>query len=133
VTNRVQKLRELKRQVSESGKRRSRSLVGDQIAESGLLDRSLLNRQIEIILEGLERAVIGSEIEHHLESFVDCIRQGDVPGAAEHTTALLSLDMDDLRKAALLSLMVRLASKRKFDPIATYVLANRTIYVTTPA
>jgi hypothetical protein len=38
--------------------------------------------------------------------------------------------LDDLRKAALLSLMVRLAGKRKFDPIASYILQNRKVFVT---
>jgi hypothetical protein len=37
--------------------------------------------------------------------------------------------LDDLRKAALLSLMVRLAGKRKFDPIASYILQNREVFV----
>ncbi len=49
---------------------------------------------------------------------------------AEHVCGLLSLQLDDLRKAALLSLMVRLAGKRKFDPIASYILQNREVFVT---
>jgi hypothetical protein len=38
--------------------------------------------------------------------------------------------LDDLRKAALLSLMVRLVGKRKFDPIAAYILQNQKVLVT---
>ena len=55
----------------------------------------------------------------------------DVPSTAKHVCALLNLELDDLRKAALLSLMVRLAGKRKFDPIASYILKNRHVFVTT--
>ena len=42
------------------------------------------------------------------------------------------MELDDLRKAALLSLMVRLTGKRKFDPIAAYILQNRKVFVTHP-
>ncbi len=54
-----------------------------------------------------------------------------MPQTAQHVCALLSLELDDLRKAALLSLMVRLAGKRKFDPIASYILQNQKVLVTT--
>lgn len=46
-------------------------------------------------------------------------------GAATEVCELLSLEVNDLRRAAVLSLMVRLAGKRKFDPIASYILENR--------
>ena len=54
-----------------------------------------------------------------------------MPATAKHVCALLNLELDDLRRAALLSLMVRLAGKRKFDPIASYILQNQKVFVTT--
>ncbi len=69
-------------------------------------------------------------IEKSLEDFLLSLHDGDVPGAAQHVCALLALELDDLRRAALLSLMVRLAGKRKFDPIAAYILQNQKIFVT---
>jgi hypothetical protein len=52
------------------------------------------------------------------------------PASGRQVIALLSLDLDDLRKAALLSLMVRWTGKQKFDPLAAYVLEKRATYVT---
>jgi hypothetical protein len=101
-------------------------LVGDHLTESGLLDRAVLNREIEIILDGAGGASLIPVLERHLEAFLAEILKGDVPGAAGHVTFLLSLELDDLRRAALLSLLVRLAGKRRFDPVASYVLENRT-------
>ena len=98
-------------------------------------DRAVLNQEIEAILEptaGLEAA--GNFPDHELvldsvETLVTAGRRGEVRQAAERVTALLSLDLDDLRKAALLSLMVRLTGKRKFDVVAAYVLEKRATYV----
>ena len=69
-------------------------------------------------------------MEQDLDAFLGALQEGDVPRTAKHVCALLSLELDDLRKAALLSLMVRLAGKRKFDPIAGYILQNREVFVT---
>jgi hypothetical protein len=55
---------------------------------------------------------------------------GDVAATAKHVCDLLSLELDDLHRAALLSLMVRLAGKRKFDPVAAYILENQKVFVT---
>ncbi len=68
-------------------------------------------------------------MEQSLEAFLGALLEGDVARTAEHVCTLLSLELDDLRKAALLSLMVRLAGKRKFDPIASYILQNREVLV----
>jgi hypothetical protein len=126
-----EKLQQLLREVSESGKRKSKSLVGDQLTESGLLDQAVLNEQIGVILEDASSNVSLAELmERHLEAFQDCIRQGNVPGASKIVCELLRLEANDLRRAALLSLMVRMAGKRKFDPVASYILENRAAQVT---
>jgi hypothetical protein len=102
-----------------------------ELTESGFLDRAVLNRQIAEILEGLaEEAGLAQWIERSLEAFLLCLHEGDVPRTARHVCALLSLELDDLRQAALLSLMVRLSGKRKFDPIAHYILQNQDVLVT---
>src|ERR1700676_2448485 len=69
-------------------------------------------------------------VEHNMETLVRASRRGEVMQAAENVIALLSLDLDVLQKAALLSLMVRLTGKRKFDPVAAYVLEKRAAYAT---
>jgi len=121
----------LRQRVIESSKRSSSQLVGSKLTESGLLDRAVLNRQIEEILDGLsEKPALAPQMEQALDAFLDALKQGEVPVTAKRVCALLSLELDDLRKAALLSLMVRLAGKRKFDPIASYILQNREVFVT---
>ena len=127
----------LRQRVVESSKRSSPQLIGSKLTESGLLDRAVLNRQIEEILEGLsekdglsEKPALASQMEQALDAFLAALKLGDVPATAKHVCALLSLELDDLRKAALLSLMVRLAGKRKFNPIASYILQNRKVLVT---
>lgn len=126
-----EKLEQLLRQVSESGKRKSGDLVGEELAEAGLLDRAILNEQIGSILEGASaNPSLAAVMERHLDAFQDFVKQGDIPGAAGQVWALLSLELNDLRRAALLSLMVRLVGKRKFDPIASYILQNRAARVT---
>ncbi len=126
-----EKLQQLLLEVSESGKRKSQSLVGDQLTESGLLDHAVLNEQIGTILQDASsNASLAQLMERRLETFQDCIQQGNVPGAATEVCELLSLEANDLRRAALLSLMVRMTGKRKFDPIASYILENRVAHVT---
>jgi hypothetical protein len=121
----------LRQRVVESSKRSSSQLVGSKLTESGLLDRAVLNRQIEEILDGLsEKPDLAPQMEQALDAFLAALKQGDVPVTAQRVCTLLSLELDDLRKAALLSLMVRLAGKRKFDPIASYILQNRKVFVT---
>jgi hypothetical protein len=121
----------LRQKVTDGGKRKSASLVGEELAESGVLDHAVLNRQITEILEGLSGdPVLAPRIEASLEDFLRSLRDSDITVIATHVCSLLSLELDDLHRAALLSLMVRLAGKRKFDPIAAYILQNQTVFVT---
>jgi hypothetical protein len=125
------KIANLQRKVTESGKRKSASLVGAEITESGLLDRAVLNRKIAEILDGLSaNPMLVPRIEQSLDDFIRSVQNDDVAVAAQHVCALLALELDDLRRAALLSLMVRLAGKRKFDPVAAYILQNQDVFVT---
>src|SRR5579872_601772 len=120
------KIVQLLQEVSESGRNKGNALVGDSLSEAGLLDRALLNEEIGKILgDAPSNGLLARVIERRLEAFQDLIRQGDVPGSAKEVCELLSLEDNDLRRAALLSLMVRLAGKRKFDPVASYILENR--------
>lgn len=103
------------------------ALLGEDLSQSGLLDRALLNQQIEAILEGAsQNPLAAQQIETHLEAMTECVERGDIPAAANEVITLLSLELDDLRKAALLSLMVRTVGKRRFDPVAVYVLEKKT-------
>jgi hypothetical protein len=125
------KIAHLQRKVTDSGKRKSASLVGAEITESGLLDHAVLNRQIAEILEGLSaNPMLVPRIEQSLDDFLRSVHADDVATAAQHVCALLALELDDLRRAALLSLVVRLAGKRKFDPVAAYILQNQKVFVT---
>ena len=109
--------------IAKSGKRKSASLVGDQLSESGVLDRAVLNREIEGILEeASQNPVTSREMEHRLVELVIALRRRNIPVAAGHVTALLAVELDDLRRAALLSLMIRLVGKKKFDAVAAYLL-----------
>ncbi len=133
MANRSGKIEHLQRKVTDSGKRKSASLVGDEISESGVLDHAVLNRQISEILAGLSEnadRTLGPLMEQSLEDFLQALHHGDVPATAKYVCTLLSLELDDLHRAALLSLMVRLAGKRKFDPIAAYILQNQKVVVT---
>ncbi|MGA2883189.1 MAG: hypothetical protein ABSG13_29935 [Bryobacteraceae bacterium] len=131
MANRTSNIHLLRQRVVESSKRSSPHLIGSKMTESGLLDRAVLNRQIEEILDGLaEKPSLAPRMEQDLEAFLAALQEGDVSRTAKHVCGLLSLQLDDLRKAALLSLMVRLAGKRKFDPIASYILQNREVFVT---
>ena len=130
MADRVGKIAQLQRKISASGKRKSAALVGDELGESGLLDHAVLNRQIAELLEGLSGdPLLVPRIEKSLDEFLDSLQAGEVAAAAQHVCALLALELDDLRRAALLSLMVRLAGKRKFDPVAAYILQNQKVFV----
>jgi hypothetical protein len=127
------KIEHLQLKVTDSGKRKSASLIGEELTESGVLDHAVLNRQIAEILEGLSGdpdPTLAPRMEQSLDDFLRTLQDDDVTTAAKHVCALLSLEFDDLRRAALLSLMVRLAGKRKFDPIAAHILQNQKIFVT---
>jgi hypothetical protein len=129
VTMRSGKIAHLQRKVTDSGKRKSASLVGEELNESGLLDHAVLNRQIAEILEGLSaNPMLVPRIEQSLDDFLRAVHADDVAAAAQHVCALLALELDDLRRAALLSLVVRLAGKRKFDPVAAYILQNQKVF-----
>ena len=131
MPSRTSDIRLLRQRVVESSQRGSSRLMGGELTGSGMLDRTVLNRQIDEILDGVaEMRDLATQIQHTLDAFVHALQQDDVPASAKHVCALLSLELDDLRKAALLSLMVRLAGKRKFDPIASYIFQNRKVFVT---
>jgi hypothetical protein len=131
MASRSDKIKHLQWKVTDGGKRRSASLVGEELTESGLLDHAVLNRQIAEILEGLSaNPMLVPRIEQSLDEFLRSVYNNDVAAAAQHVCALLALELDDLRRAALLSLMVRLAGKRKFDPVAAYILQNQKVFVT---
>ena len=99
--------------------------------DAGLVDRAILNQEIEAILQEATGNFQARElVQDHVETVIRAGRSGEVRQAAERVIELLSLDLDDLRKGALLSLMVRLTGKRKFDPVAGYVLEKRATYVT---
>ena len=53
MPNRAAKISHLRQRVSDSAQQSSSHLVGAELTESGLLDRAVLNRQIEEILDGL--------------------------------------------------------------------------------
>jgi hypothetical protein len=92
---------------------------------------AVLPREIEAIFqEAVGNFPPREIIEDEVETLIRAGRRGDVPQAADRLISLLSLNLDDLRKAALLSLMARLTGKRKFDPVAAYVLEKRATYVT---
>ena len=98
--------------------------------EARLFDRAGLNRQIEAIFQDSRNFPALERVIDHFETLVRAGRRRDLQRAAEPVIALLSLDLDDLRRAALLSLMVRLTGKRNFEPVAAYVLEKRATYVT---
>ena len=107
--------------------------------DARFVDLAMLNQEIEAVLQETSWETSGREaagnfqardlVQDHVETVIRAGRSGEVSQAAERVFALLSLDLDDLRKAALLSLIVRLTGKRKFDPVAAYVLEKRATYV----
>lgn len=127
----TQRIEKLRRQVAQSGNENRQTLIGDRVSESGLLDRSILNREIDAILqEATVDPALASRMVGQIDSLVAHARAGDIPAAARYVTTLLSVNLDDLRKAALLSLLVRLAGKRRFDPIAAYILQKQKSHAT---
>ncbi|HEX5227856.1 MAG TPA: hypothetical protein VFW44_09105 [Bryobacteraceae bacterium] len=121
----------LRQRVVESAKRATPHLVGSELGEAGVLDRAVLNRELAEILEGVaDQLDLATRIERSIQGFLRAMQTDNVARTAKHVCALLSLELDDLRKAALLSLMVRMAGKRKFDPIAAYILQNQKVLVT---
>ena len=132
MPDRNAKIDRLRQRVADSANhRRSTHLVGRELSEAGVLDRAVLNRQIAEILDGLPaEPSVAAGMERSLEAFLRALKERDVATPAGHVCAVLSLQLDDLRKAALLSLMVRLAGKRKFDPIASYILQKQEVFVT---
>lgn len=131
MSTRTTNIRLLRQRVVESAQRPSEHLVGSRLTEAGILDRAVLNRQIAEILDGLDQqADLAPRMERSFRAFLKALAEGDVSRTAKHVCALLSLQLDDLRRAALLSLMVRLAGKRKFDPVAAYILQKQKVLVT---
>lgn len=119
----MERIAKLRREIGESAKRKSASLVGDGLGESGRLDRAVLNQQIQEILEEASlNPVLAVAMADQLDAFVECASRDDISGAAGHVSALLSVELDDLRKAAILSLLVRVSGRRQFEPIAAYLL-----------
>ncbi len=132
MPNRTSNIHLLPQRVIESSESRGRTLIASKLTESPAPERAELNRQIEEILDGLsEKSGLALRVEQDFDAVFNALRQGDVSTTAKHVCALLRLEMDDLRRAALLSLMVRLVGKRKFDPIASYILQNQKVLVTT--
>ena len=133
MAHRSGKIEHLHRKVTDSGNRKTAALIGEELGESGVLDHAVLNRQITEILEGLAGDPdhpLATRIEQSLDAFLHSLQINNIQDAATHVCALLSLEIDDLRRAALLSLMVRLAGKRQFDPVAAYILHNQKVFVT---
>ncbi len=122
----MERIEKLRRDIRESARQKGTSLVGDALGESGRLDRSILNQQIqEILQEASLNPAIAAGMADQLDAFVECAQRGDVPAAADRVSALLSVELDDLRKAAMLSLLVRVSGRRQFEPIAAYLLEKR--------
>jgi hypothetical protein len=122
----MERIERLRRDIGKSAEKKSASLVGDGLEESGRLDHAILNRQIEEILQEASLSPdLAAAMADKLEAFVECTHRGDIPGAAAHVSALLSVELDDLRKAAILSLLVRVSGRRQFEPIAAYLLEKR--------
>jgi len=122
----MERIEKLRRDIGKSAKQKSAYLVGDGMEESGRLDHAILNHQIEEILQEASLSPdLAVAMADKLEAFVECANRGDIPGAAAHVSTLLSVELDDLRKAAILSLLVRVAGRGQFEPIAAYLLEKR--------
>src|SRR5258706_12561756 len=121
----MERIEKLRREVGQSAKKKGVSLVGHGLGRSGRLDRAVLDRQIqEILQEASLNPGRAAAMADQLDAFVACAHRSDVPAAAAHVAALLSVELDDLRKAAILSLLVRVSGRRQFEPIAAYLLAK---------
>ena len=80
----------LRQRVIESSKRSSPHLVGSKLTESGVLDRAVLNRQIDEILDGLgEKPSLAPRLERSLDAFLKALNEGDVARTAKHVCAML--------------------------------------------
>lgn len=133
MPNRTSNIYLSRQRVIETSKPVSSTPAGKKQAESGLPDRAVLNRQIAEILDGVsDQPTLAPHLEQSLDAFLHSLHDEEIAKSAQHVCAVLSLELDDLRKAALLSLMVRLAGKRKFDPIASYILQNWKLLVASP-
>ncbi len=70
MQTRTSNIRLLRQRVVESSKRASPHLIGSKLSESGVLDRAVLNRQIDEILDGLaEQPELAPRMERSLEAF----------------------------------------------------------------
>jgi hypothetical protein len=119
----MERIEKLRRDIGKSVPQKRASLVGDGLGESGRLDQAVLNHQIqEILQEASLDPALAAAMADQLDAFVECAHRGDVEGAAGHVSSLLSVELDDLRKAAILSLLVRVSGRRQFEPIAAYLL-----------
>jgi hypothetical protein len=122
----MERIEKLRRDIGKSAEQKSASLLGGGLEESGRLDHAILNRQIaEILQEASLSPELAVAMADKLEAFVECANRADIPAAAAHVSSLLSVELDDLRKAAILSLLVRVAGRPQFEPIAAYLLEKR--------
>ena len=88
----MERIEKLRREVGRSAKKKGASLVGDGLGESGRLDRAVLDRQIqEILQEASLNPVSAAAMADQLDAFVACAHRGDIPAAAAHVAALLSV------------------------------------------
>src|SRR5665213_922349 len=104
MPNRTSNIHLLPQRVTERSQPGSASFTRSNPTESGATDRTALNRQIQKILDGLsEKPSLAPRVEQDFDAVRETLRKGDVPATAKHVCALISLEMDELRKAALLS------------------------------
>ena len=62
--------------------------MGRELSESGVLDRAVLNRQIEEILDGLSaEPSLAAWMERPPEGFLCALNEGDVAKPAKHVCA----------------------------------------------
>ena len=86
----------LRQRVIDSSKRSSPHLVGSKLTEAGVLDRSVLNREIAEILEGVStQADLAPRLERSIEAFLKTLHAGDVSRTAKHVCVMLSVELLD--------------------------------------
>jgi hypothetical protein len=69
VTSRTEKINQLRSKASDSGRRKSGALVGEELTEAGLLDHAVLNQQTNSILDGFsDDQALAPQIERHLDA-----------------------------------------------------------------
>src|SRR5260370_6864353 len=121
----MERIEKLRREIGKSAKNKGVSLLGDGLGESGRLDRAVLDRQIqEILQEASLNPVSAAALADQLDAFVACAHRGDVPRAATHVPSLLSRAFDDLLNAALPSLLLRLSRSLHLEPLPSPLLLN---------